>query len=159
MTSMDNLIKDMLAEMPDPVTEGQQFIDLDNRVPPPVRLPADKWAEILNEAKNEFEVDGATAVFSTWRVEAEDPLDIGDIDIDDGMYARAGQLALDARMTVVRATHILAALPRASSCCESSSCVSGAKATGSLKTSLTQSGLRGKRGWALSRSRGIRLNL
>jgi len=69
MTSMDDLIEEILAEMPDPVPEGQQFIDLDDRVLPPVQLPADEWVEILNDAKNEFEVDGATAVFSTWRVE------------------------------------------------------------------------------------------
>ena len=31
----------------------------------PVRLPADRWVEILNDAKDEFEVDGASAVFST----------------------------------------------------------------------------------------------
>ena len=99
MTSMDDLIEEILAEMPDPVPEGQQFIDLDDRVPPPVQLPADEWVEILNDAKNEFEVDGATAVFSTWRVEVEDPFDIGDIEIADGMHARAGRLALDARMT------------------------------------------------------------
>ena len=64
MTSMDDLIGEILAEMLDPVPEGQQFIDLDDRVLPPVQLPADEWVEILNDAKNEFEVDGATAVLS-----------------------------------------------------------------------------------------------
>ena len=64
-----------------------------------------------NDAKDEFEVDGASAVFSTWRVEEDDPLDVGDIEIADGMYARAGRLALNARLADVRATHILAALP------------------------------------------------
>ena len=110
MTSMDDLIEEILAEMPDPVPEGQQLIDLDDRVLPPVQLPADEWVEILNDAKNEFEVDGATAVFSTWRVEVEDPFDIGDIEIADGMHARAGRLALDARMTDQRAAQILSAL-------------------------------------------------
>ena len=38
-----------------------------------------RWVEILNDAKDEFEVYGASAVFSTWSVEGEDPLDIGDI--------------------------------------------------------------------------------
>ncbi|MEW8615619.1 MAG: hypothetical protein AB2610_20880 [Candidatus Thiodiazotropha sp.] len=66
---MDDLIEEILAELPDPVPEGQQFTDLDDQVPPPVRLPADQWVEILNDAKDEFEVDGASAVFSTWRVE------------------------------------------------------------------------------------------
>ena len=76
-----------------------------------MRLPADQWVEILKDAKDEFEVDGASAVFSTWRVEEDDPLDIGDIEIADGMHARAGRLALNARMTDVRATQLLAALP------------------------------------------------
>ncbi|MEW8688939.1 MAG: hypothetical protein AB2556_24230 [Candidatus Thiodiazotropha sp.] len=71
---MDDLIDEILAEMPDPAPEGQQFTDLDDQVPPPVRLPADEsWVEILNESKDQFEVDGAAAVFSTWRVEDEDP--------------------------------------------------------------------------------------
>ena len=72
-----------------------------------MRLPADRWVEILNDAKDEFEVDGASAVFSTWRME-DAPLDIGDIEIADGMHARAGRFA---RMTNVRATQLLAALP------------------------------------------------
>ena len=76
-----------------------------------MRLPANQWVEIFNDAKDEFEVDGASAVFSTWRVGEDDPLDIGDIEIADGMHARAGRLALNARMTDVRATQILAALP------------------------------------------------
>ena len=67
-----------------------------------MRLPAIQQVEILNDAKDEFEVDGASVVFSTWRVE-DDPLDIGDIEIADGMHARAGRLALKARMTDVRA--------------------------------------------------------
>ena len=109
---MDDLIEEILAEMPDHFTEGQPFIDLDSQVPHPVRLPAgETWVEILNDAKTEFEVDGVTSVFSTWRVEAEDPLDIGDIKIVDGMHARTGRLALDACMADQRATQIFAALP------------------------------------------------
>ena len=44
-------------------------------------------------------------------VEEDDPLDIVDIEIADGLHARAGRLALNARMTNVRATQLLAALP------------------------------------------------
>lgn len=67
---MDDLIDEILAEMPDPFE--QQFIDLDIQAPPPVLLPADEtWVEILNGAKAEFEVDGAIAVFSTWKVEID----------------------------------------------------------------------------------------
>jgi len=112
---MDALIEKILAEMPDPAGPAEQkqpFIDLDHQVPPPVQLPANEWVEILNDAKGEFEVDGATAVFSTWRVEEEDPLDIGDVKITDGMYAGAGQLALDARMSDTRAAQLLAAIPK-----------------------------------------------
>ena len=109
--TMDDLIEEILAELPDPVPEGQQFTNLDGQVPPSVSLPADHWFEILNDAKDEFEVDGASAVFSTWRVEKDDPLDIDDIEIADGMHARAGRLALNARMTDVRATQLFAALP------------------------------------------------
>ena len=85
--------------------------DLDDQVSLSVRLPANQWVEILYDAKDEFEVDGASAVFSTWRMEREDPLDIGDIEIAEGIHARAGRLALNARMTGVRATQLLAALP------------------------------------------------
>lgn len=108
---MDDLIEEILSEMPDPVPEGHQFIDLDGRVPPPVQPQADQWAENLHSAKDEFEVDGASVVFSTWRVETEDPLDIGDVVVADGIHARAGRLALDARMTDQRAARLLTALP------------------------------------------------
>ena len=128
--TMDDLIEEMLAEykprfiLDDPIPEAEErllprplrpqwpFTDLDDRVPHPERLPVyEPWVEILNDAKDEFEVDGAAAVFSTWRVEREDPLDVGDLDINDGIYARAGRLALDARMADDRATQLLAALP------------------------------------------------
>ena len=75
-----------------------------------MRLPANQWVEILDDAKDEVEVDCASAIFSTWRVEREDPLDIGDIEIADGIHAGAGGLALNARMTDVRAKQLLAAL-------------------------------------------------
>ena len=78
-----------------------------------MRLPADQWVEILYDAKDEFEVYGASAVFSTWRVEEDGPLDISDIEIADGMHARAGRLALNARMTDFRATQLLQLSPRA----------------------------------------------
>ena len=98
--------------LPRPLRPQWPFTYLDDRVPHPVRLPAyEPWVEILNDAKEEFEVDGATAVFSTWRAEGEDALDIGDVEIADSMHGRAGRLALDAQMADVRATQLLAALP------------------------------------------------
>ncbi|MEW8688999.1 MAG: hypothetical protein AB2556_24535, partial [Candidatus Thiodiazotropha sp.] len=50
------------------------------------------------------------AVFSSWRVEEEDPLDIGDIEVAGGIHARAGRLALDAHMTDERAARLLDSL-------------------------------------------------
>ncbi|MEW8689367.1 MAG: hypothetical protein AB2556_26385 [Candidatus Thiodiazotropha sp.] len=90
---MDDLIDEILAEIPDPAPG--QFTDLDEQVPHPVRLPADQWVEILNDAKD-FKVNGAATVFYSWRVEEED---IGDIEVTGGIHVRAGRLALDARMT------------------------------------------------------------
>ena len=128
MATMDELIEEILAEYelrfifdkpipedeerrpPRPLRPQRAFTDLDDQVPPSVRLPADQWVGILNDAKDEFEVDSASAVFCTWTMEEADPLDIGDIEVTDGMHARAGRLALNARMTDVRATQLLAAL-------------------------------------------------
>ena len=81
---MDDLIEEILAELPHTVPEGQQFTDLDDQILLSVRLPADQSVEILDDAKDEFEVDGASAVFHIWRVEREDPVNIGDIEIADG---------------------------------------------------------------------------
>ena len=72
-----------------------------------MRLQADQWVDILNK----FQVDSATAVFSTWSVKGEYPLDIGDIEIADGVHARAGMFALNARMADDMATQLLDALP------------------------------------------------
>ena len=52
---MDDLIEEILAELRDPVPESQQFTDLEDQVPPSVRLPADQWVEILSDAKDEFD--------------------------------------------------------------------------------------------------------
>ena len=83
MATMDELIEEILAEyelrfifdqpiredeerrLPRPLRPQRPFTDLDDQVPPSVRLPANQWVEILNDAKEEFEVDGASAVFST----------------------------------------------------------------------------------------------
>ena len=110
MATMDEYIQEILDSMEPKV--DPDYIDLDTQAPPPVRLPADEqWVEILADAKDEFEVDGATAVFSTWRVEDEDEFDLGDIQVTDGIEAKAGKIALDARMTDARATSLLQRLP------------------------------------------------
>jgi hypothetical protein len=103
--------EDVERRLPKPLRPQRPFINLDAQVPAPVPLPTDPWVEILTDAKEEFEVDGAAAVFSTWRAEEEDPLDIGDVEIADGMHARAGRLALNTQMTDARAAQLLAVLP------------------------------------------------
>ena len=91
----DHILEDVERNLPRPLLPERPFIDLDIQAPPPTRLPAnEQWVEILNDAKNEFEFDGATAAFSTWRVEAEYLLDIGDIKIADGIEVRAGRMVL-----------------------------------------------------------------
>ena len=70
--------QDVERELPQPLEPQQPFIDLDTQAPPTVRLSGDEqWVGIRSNAKDEFDVDGASAVFSTWRVEEEDTLDIG----------------------------------------------------------------------------------
>ena len=88
-------------------------------------------------------------------MEEDDLLDIGDIQIDDGMHARAGRLALNARMTNVRATQLLAALPEGNFILR----LKFLRETdddwvGSLKKSLIQSRLSERRARGSSRSLG-----
>lgn len=78
------------------ILERVNFVDCNDQASHPLRLPADQRVEILKEAKVDFEADGAASVFSTWWVEEEDPLDIGNVTVADGMHARAGRLALNA---------------------------------------------------------------
>lgn len=94
-----------------PSQKTNSFINLDILVPLPAQLLADEWVDILKDAKNVFEVDGAAVVFSSWRVEDEEPLDIDDIETVDGMYVRAGRQTLDSRMTDQRAAQLRTALP------------------------------------------------
>ena len=58
--NFEDLFEELFGERPEPVQEGQQLIDLDTQVPLPVQPPADEWVETLNDAKDEFEVDGCT---------------------------------------------------------------------------------------------------
>ena len=70
-----------------------------DRAPHSKRLAADQWVEFLTDGKDEFEDDGAAAIFSTWKIEE-------DSDVDG-----AGRLDLDARMIDRRAARLLAILP------------------------------------------------
>ena len=85
MATVNELIEEILAEyelrfisdqpipeheerrLPRPLRQQRSFTDLDDQVLPSVRLPADQWVKILNDAKDEFEVDGASAIFSSWK--------------------------------------------------------------------------------------------
>ena len=81
MARMDALIEEMLTEyepryildepipedvegrIPRPLQPRRTFIDLNTQVPHAVGLSAgEPWFEILKDAKDEFEVDGAAAV-------------------------------------------------------------------------------------------------
>ncbi|GFS16362.1 hypothetical protein ElyMa_001471000 [Elysia marginata] len=137
-TNMDDLIEELLAEMPaprdhqfiDPAPRDHQFIDLDDQVPFPVQLPDNApWVELINDAKDEFEVDGAAVVFSSWRVAIvkEGPLTADDADEADDflrMYDHITDEAtayvldlfrdyheLDACITDERAARLLNGLP------------------------------------------------
>ena len=112
MATIDNLVDEIHAEhetrpiLDEPIREVEErllprplrpqwvFADLDRRVPHPVDFQAyEPWVQMLADAKDEFEVDGTAAVFSTWRVEREDLLDVGNVEIVEGIHARAGRPA------------------------------------------------------------------
>ena len=57
--------EDVERHLPWSIQPQRPFIDLDDLVPFLVQPPADEWVEILNDAKDEFEVDGTAAVSST----------------------------------------------------------------------------------------------
>ena len=70
MATMDELIEEILAEyelkfifdqpipedeerrLPGPLRSQRSFTDLDDQVPPSLRLTADQWVEIFNDAKD-----------------------------------------------------------------------------------------------------------
>ena len=78
--------------------QPNQPLDLDIIVPHPVAWPDEPWVDFVNIAKDEFEVDGAGAVFSTWRV--QEPELLG-----------GSKLVSDARMTDERAARLLGSIP------------------------------------------------
>ena len=87
MATMDEIIEEILPEyeprfifhqpipedeerrLPRPLRPRRPFTDLDDQVPPSVRLPADQWVKILDDAKDEFEVDGAlqSSLLGGWK--------------------------------------------------------------------------------------------
>ena len=88
---------DILNEIETAPALEQQFIDIDISAPPPVQLPAEPWVDYLSDTKDEFEVDDAIAVFSTFRVEVDDP--------------RRGGMVLDTRLIDVRVGQLIRGLP------------------------------------------------
>ena len=70
-----------------------RLFDQDTVIPHPVAWPNERWVDVIDVAKDEFEVDDASAIFSAWEM----------IDKDDNL--------LDARMTDQRAAGLLASMP------------------------------------------------
>jgi len=75
------------------IIENRTYTDLDIKVKTDVNLPKEHWVDMIKEAKEEFELDGATSVYSTWRVEK------GDID--------GNLVEFDATMSDERASKLL----------------------------------------------------
>ena len=63
---MDDLIEEILAELPHPAPKGQQFTDLDDQVPLSMRLPADQLVEILDDAKYQQPLHPLCGPFTGW---------------------------------------------------------------------------------------------
>ena len=72
--------------------------DLDIVLPQPVAWPNKPWINFVNTFKDEFEVDGASAVFSTWRVQ------------EAGLLG-GNKLVSYAHMTDERAVRLLGSIP------------------------------------------------
>ena len=53
--------EDIERRLPQPLQPNRP-LDLDIIVPPPVARPDEPWVDFVNTAKDEFEVDGASAV-------------------------------------------------------------------------------------------------
>ena len=163
---MDDLIEEMLADEPIPEAEERlfprplwpqwPFANLDDRVPHLERLPVYQlWVEILNDAKDEFEVGWHRRGLLYMEGWTRRPAGCRRSRLTEGIYARASRLALDARMADVRATQLLG-LSQGSRSFSWESSFSGRKLKmiGSLKTSLIQSGLSERRARGSSRSLG-----
>ena len=76
-------------ELPWPLQPGRGHpFDLDKEVPHFIVWPNETWVELVNVAKDEFEVDDAIAVFSTWRVQGESGNDVLDTHMTDRRAAR-----------------------------------------------------------------------
>lgn len=57
--------------LPQPLQRNLPF-DFNTVVCHPVAWPDQPWVDLLNTAKDKFEVDNTIAVFSMWRVQEED---------------------------------------------------------------------------------------
>ncbi|KAJ7394715.1 hypothetical protein OS493_000541 [Desmophyllum pertusum] len=88
----DSISEGVERRLQRPLQPDRPFVNLDEKVPHPVSLPDKAWVELFSDTKDEFEVDGAGLVMSTWRAEEE------------------GRV-LDAQMTDERPASLLRELP------------------------------------------------
>lgn len=83
------ILQKVEEELPWPLQPGQgQPFDLDKEVPHFIAWSNEIWVELENVAKDEFEVDDAIAVFSTWRVQGEGGNEVLDTHMTDRRAAR-----------------------------------------------------------------------
>ena len=81
--------------------------DLDKLVPPPVNAPKNLDRGLHQQPKEEFEVAGATHVFSTFHIDEDDPLQLVDLVLRRGHESRGGRLILNSQMDDKRAALLL----------------------------------------------------
>ena len=62
---------------------------------------------LLRRAKTQYQREGTDHVFISWRHEAPDPYDLGDVDVDENIRARGGNIVVDNTLTAARAAGIL----------------------------------------------------
>ena len=91
-------LREVELRLPRPLQPNRPF-DLNTVVPHLVAWPNEPWVDLVNAAKDKFEVDDAIAVFSTWRVHVQG---------EDGNGFR---LVSDAHMTDGRAARLLGSIP------------------------------------------------
>ena len=68
------------------------------------QLKVDPWFQLFRYEKNEFETNGASAVFFKWNVEGGDT---SDVQIADGIEMRADSMGLDTYTIHKRSARLL----------------------------------------------------
>ena len=89
-------------------------LDLDKLVLPPANAPKNLdrgWHQARRQPKEEFEADEATHVFTTFHIEEDDPLQLGDLVLLSEHEIRGGRLIQNSQMDDERAALFLQSLP------------------------------------------------